>query len=229
MSRAARLLALMQALRRRRGAVAGAALAEELAVSLRTIYRDIATLVAEGAPIEGAAGLGYRLRQGFFLPPLMLTEEEADAVMLGLRLVAARGDAGLAGAAEEALAKIAAILPPAIEEAASASPLIAGPARDGGASPLLGPIRVAIRGEHKLRLRYVDGAGAGTERVVWPIAIGFFAAAEVLAAWCELRRDFRHFRLDRIAAATTLPERMPQRRRVLLATWRAQSDLDEVP
>lgn len=228
MSRAARLLGLMQALRRRRRAVAAADLAAELGVSLRTIYRDIATLVAEGAPIEGAAGLGYRLRAGFFLPPLMLTEDEADAVLLGLRLVALRVDAELAQAADEAFAKIAAILPPAVEEAAAASALIAGATPGGaGAPPHLAALREAMRGEHKVRLRYVDAAGKGSERVVWPVAIGFFIAAEVLAAWCELRGDFRHFRLDRITAATALPDRLPKRRRVLLAEWRAQSNLDD--
>ncbi|GGJ33397.1 helix-turn-helix transcriptional regulator [Neoroseomonas lacus] len=227
MSRAARLLGLMQALRRRRRAVAAADLAAELGVSLRTIYRDIVTLVAEGAPIEGAAGLGYRLREGFFLPPLMLTEDEADAVLLGLRLVAQRVDAELALAADEAFAKIAAILPPAVEDAAAASALIAGSPAGAGAPPHLAALREAMRGEHKVRLRYVDATGKGSERVVWPIAIGFFIAAEVLAAWCELRGDFRHFRLDRIAAATSLPDRLPKRRRVLLAEWRAQSNLDD--
>lgn len=227
MSRAARLLVLMQALRRRRRAVAAADLAAELGVSLRTIYRDIATLVAEGAPIDGAAGLGYRLREGFFLPPLMLTEEEADAVMLGLRLVAQRVDASLAEAAEEALAKIAAILPPAMEDAAAGSPLLAGSTPGAAGPPHLAALREAMRSEHKMRLRYSDAAGKASERTVWPIAIGFFTAAEVLVAWCELRQDFRHFRLDRIGAATTLPDRLPKRRRVLLAEWRAQSDLDD--
>lgn len=227
MSRAARLLVLMQALRRRRRAVPAAELAAELGVSLRTIYRDIATLVAEGAPIDGAAGLGYRLREGFFLPPLMLTEEEADAVMLGLRLVAQRVDASLAEAAEEALAKIGAILPPAMEDAASGSPLLAGSTPGAAEPPHLATLREAMRSEHKMRLRYSDAAGKASERTVWPIAVGFFTAAEVLAAWCELRQDFRHLRLDRIVAATALPDRLPKRRRVLLAEWRAQSDLDD--
>lgn len=227
MSRAARLLVLMQALRRRRHAVAAAELAAEIGVSLRTIYRDIATLVAEGAPIEGAAGLGYRLKQGFFLPPLMLSEDEADAVMLGLRLVAQRVDAGLAAAADEAFAKIAAILPPAVEEAAAASALLAGGMAGATAPPHLAALREAMRSEHKVHLRYVDAAGKGSERIVWPVAIGFFIAAEVLAAWCERRAAFRHFRLDRIVAATILPDRLPRRRRVLLADWRAQSDIDD--
>ena len=228
MSRSERLLDLIQALRRRRRPVPAARLAEELGVSLRTVYRDIATLAAEGAPIEGEAGLGYVLRPGFFLPPLCFGEEELDAVILGLRLVAQRGDEGLERAAEDALAKIAAVLPPELEDAAATSGLLAGgggPAGEAGA-PHLGPIRRAIRAEERLRLRYTDRRGAATERVVWPVALGFFEAAEVLAAWCEMRQDFRHFRLDRIAAAEPMGERYPARRRILLAEWRLREGVD---
>ena len=219
MARSARLLALMQALRRRRRPVAAAVLAQELGISPRTVYRDIATLVAEGAPIAGEAGIGYVLRPGFFLPPLMFDAAETDALILGLRLAAMRGDAALAEAAENAIAKIAAVLPsPRQEEAAESGLVVAG--ERGGSAPLAA-IRQALREERKLRLAYSDKAGAATERVVWPVIIGFFAASEVLAAWCELRQDFRHVRLDRIATATVLPERLPQRRRLLLAEWRA--------
>lgn len=209
----------MQALRQRRRPVAAAALAGELGVSLRTVYRDIATLIAEGAPIAGEAGIGYVLRPGFFLPPLMFDAEETDALMLGLRLAAGRGDPDLAEAAANALAKIAAVLPSPQQEAAEESGLVVA-GHDGAGAPLAA-IRRALREERKLRLSYSDKKGSATERVVWPVLIGFFEASEVLAAWCELRNDFRHFRLDRIAAATMLPERMPRRRRLLLAEWRA--------
>ena len=224
MSRSARLLELIQALRRRRRPVAAAMLAGELGVSLRTVYRDVATLVAQGAPIEGEAGLGYVLKPGFFLPPLMFGEDEADALILGLRLVAERGDPELARAADDALAKIAAVLPPEMEEAAETSGLLAGPS--AAAAPHLAILRGAMRAEEKLRLRYTDKKGAETERTVWPVALGFFGEAEVLAAWCETRRDFRHFRLDRIAAAEASGQRYPKRRRVLLAEWRMQEGLD---
>ncbi len=220
MSRAARLLALVQALRRRRRAVTAAVLAGELEVSLRTLYRDIDTLREQGAPITGEAGLGYVLQPGFFLPPLMFTDDEIDALVLGLRLVAARGDADLEGAAEDALAKIGSTLPPAKEDAIATSGLLAGAVQSGDTAAL-SAIRGAIRAERKLQLRYSDKKGAGTERVVWPIAIGFFAGSEVLAAWCELRADFRHFRLDRIAAAELLDARLPRRHRILLAEWRS--------
>jgi predicted DNA-binding transcriptional regulator YafY len=218
----------MQALRRRRRPVSAADLAAELGVSLRTIYRDVATLVDQGAPIEGEAGLGYVLKPGFFLPPLMLGEDEVDAIILGLRFVSQRGDEALGLAADDALAKIAAVLPPALADVTRTSGLLAGPGKSGGTPPYLAAIRRAIRAEEKLHLRYTDKKGAGSERTVWPIALGFFETAEVLAAWCETRRDFRHFRLDRIAAADPTGERYPTRQRILLAEWRLQQDIDGV-
>jgi predicted DNA-binding transcriptional regulator YafY len=158
------LLELLQALRRRRRPVAAARLAEELGVSLRTLYRDVATLTAGGAPIEGAAGLGYVLKPGFLLPPLMFGEDEVDALILGLRLVARRGDPDLARGAEDALAKIEAVLPPGLEDAAAASGMLAGP--HAAAAPHLAAIRQAMRQERRLRLSYTDKAAAVTERVV---------------------------------------------------------------
>lgn len=127
MSRSARLLDLIQALRRRRRPIQAARLAEELGVSERTIYRDVATLIGQGAPIEGEAGLGYVLRPGFTLPPLMFGDEEIEALVLGLRWVADRGDETLGAAAENALAKIAAVLPENLREAFGDAGLMAGP------------------------------------------------------------------------------------------------------
>lgn len=227
MARSERLLNLLQALRRRRRPVSGKALADELDVSIRTLYRDIATLQAKGAPIEGEAGLGYVLKPGFFLPPLMFGEEEIDAIILGLRFVSQRGDEDLERAAENALAKIEAALPPEMENAAAESALLAGPAKSGKPAQLK-HIREAIGREEKLYLAYTDKKGKATERLVWPIAIGFFEAAEVLAAWCETRRDFRHFRLDRIRSVTPVHERTPRRHRILLAEWRLSQELDEM-
>ena len=194
-------------------------------MSLRTVYRDVATLVAQGAPIEGEAGLGYVLKPGFFLPPLAFGADEVDALIFGLRLVARRGDASLGRAADDALAKIAAVLPPEMEDAAATSGLLAGPGEQA-AAPHLAAVRHAIRAEEKLRLRYTDKKGAATQRTVWPVALGFFETAEVLAAWCETRRDFRHFRLDRIAAAEPSGQRYPKRRRILLAEWRSLEGID---
>jgi predicted DNA-binding transcriptional regulator YafY len=186
----------------------------------------MATLTAQGAPIEGEAGLGYVLKGGFFLPPLMLTEDELDAVILGLRFVSRRGDGSLRSAARDASAKLAAVLPPEMRETAAVSGLLAGPsARAEG--PLVAAIRHAMRTEEKLRLAYVDKAGRSSERVIWPVALGFFDAVELVAAWCEMRNEFRHFRLDRIISIETTAIRYPKRRRVLLADWRFQEDLKD--
>ena len=219
MARAARLLALVQALRRHRRPVTASDLAVELDVSIRTIYRDIATLQAEGAAIEGEAGFGYVLRDGFFLPPLMFDEDEVDAIILGLRLVEMRGDPELERAAANALAKIVAVLPSPLADAPATSALLAGPA-GSGTTDHLAALRGAIRAERKLHLAYADGKGQPTNRTVWPVAIGFFGQTEVLAAFCELRNDFRHFRLDRMLDVRVSPDAMPRRHRRLLAEWR---------
>ncbi len=216
MTRAARLLELMQALRRRKRPVTAAILAAQCGVSVRTLYRDIATLQSQGACIEGEGGVGYVLRPGFFLPPLAFTEDELDALLLGLGLVAERGDEDLALAAGTARNKIGAVLP---QGAPPDAVLRAGPARG---VPHLAELRRAIHAEETLRIDYTDGKGAKTQRVIWPILIGFFEGAEVVGAWCELRRDMRHFRLDRIATVTPTGARMPRRHRLLLAEWRTR-------
>ena len=227
MSRAERLLELMQALRRRRAPVAGAALAEELGVSLRTLYRDVAALQAQGAEIEGEAGLGYVLRPGFVLPPLMFTLEEIEALALGARWVEGRADETLARAATNALAKIAAVLPPERAAALDWPTLLAGAARAGEAERTALPLaRKALADERKLRFGYVDKDGRRTERVVWPAAVGFFDSVMMLAAWCETRQAFRHFRLDRMTGIEMLPERPPRSRRTLLRDWRRAEGLE---
>jgi len=228
MSRSRRLLDLVQILRRHRRPVTGARLAEELGVSLRTVYRDIESLVAEGADIAGEAGVGYVLRPGFLLPPLMFSDDEIEALVLGSSWVAERADPALAAAAADAIAKIKAVLPGDLRESADAAGLMAAPgeaiAPDGVD---LAPLRAAIRREHKIRIGYRDRAGRGSERVVWPIAIGFFERVRVLAAWCELRVGYRHFRTDRIAALADTGERYPRRRRALIREWRAAEDIPE--
>ena len=221
MSRAERLLDLVQALRRRRAPVAGAELAEELGVSLRTVYRDIQTLIGQGAPIDGEAGIGYVLKPGFVLPPLMFTDEEIEALVLGGRMVARRADDRLAFAAENALAKIAAVLPRDLSEQMDTTSLVVGfskPERPDGVDLAL--LRAAIRNETKLAFAYVNERGEASRRTVWPIALAFFDRVRVVTAWCELRGDFRNFRTDRISEPADLGERYPRRRRVLLKEWR---------
>jgi len=221
MSRAHRLLDLLQLLRRHRRPVSGAKLAEALGVSLRTLYRDIEVLNAQGASIEGEAGLGYVLRPGYLLPPLMFTEEEIEALVLGIRWVEERGDGPLGEAAGHALAKIAAVLPPELKDEAFGSGLLVGPVWQDEGEAALPVIRAAIRNERKLHLSYIDRDGSKTRRTVWPFAVGFFDRARVVAAWCELRQDYRHFRTDRIAAVSLADERYPRRQQVLLKEWRA--------
>lgn len=220
MSRSARLLDLIQALRRHRRPVAGHVLAAELGVSIRTLYRDIATLQAQGAHIEGEPGLGYVLRPGFMLPPLMFSEDEIEALVLGSRWVAGRADGPLGSAARDALAKIAAVLPADLRDRVDASALLVAPSGTAPDTIDLAVIRRAIRAERKLAIAYRDERGAETARTVWPCALGFFERTRLLVAWCELRQGFRNFRTDRIAACADTGERYPRRRAALLAEWR---------
>jgi predicted DNA-binding transcriptional regulator YafY len=220
-SRAKRLLDLIEILRRYRQPVSGLTLADELGVSIRTLYRDIATLQAQGAKIDGEPGLGYVLRPGFMLPPLMFSEDEIEALVLGSRWVADRGDARLGAAAQNALAKIAAVLPADLRDALDASALLVclgEPIAAGDAE--LAAIRQAIRSERKLGITYLDADASETRRTIWPFALGFFDRVRVVAAWCELRQGFRHFRTDRIAALVSTQTRYPRRRQALLKEWR---------
>ena len=222
MSRAERLLELIQVLRRHRLPVSGAALARELDVSLRTLYRDIETLKGQGAHIDGEAGVGYVLRPGFMLPPLMFSEEEIEALVLGSQWVARRADAPLGQAARNALAKIGAVLPADLKENFDSSNLLVGPGPTVAAGDSELPrIRAAIRTERMLDIAYADESGRATERRVWPFALAFFERARVVVAWCELRRDYRSFRTDRIKTLRTTNKRYPRRRQAMLKEWKA--------
>jgi predicted DNA-binding transcriptional regulator YafY len=208
--------------------VTAATLAQSLEVSERTIYRDMAELATQGAPIEGEAGVGYILRPGLFLPPLMLGEEETEAVILGLRYVDQRGDEVLKKAAADALAKIGAVLSPGAQAILSMPISIPGP--DGTGFPenivSLVELRAAIRVRRRLDIAYVDDQRKRTQRVVWPFQLGFMDNARVLAAWCEMRAAFRFFRTDRILSAV-VGEHYPARRADLLRDCRRQLDTDK--
>ncbi len=228
MSRAQRLLDLIQALRGYRRPVSGATLAETLGISLRTVYRDIETLKAQGAHIDGELGVGYVLRPGFMLPPLMFSEEESEAIVLGSRWVADRADAALGAAARNALAKIAAVLPQDLKVSLDTSNLLVGPGNAVAAGDAeLPTIRLAIRTERKLRIGYVDGRGRDSKRTIWPFALAFFDRVRVVVAWCEIREGFRHFRTDRISKVQFVDKRYPRRRQVLLKDWRATEGIPE--
>jgi predicted DNA-binding transcriptional regulator YafY len=225
--RSTRLLALLQALRGRRHPVTAAALAQELEVSERTIYRDLSELASQGAPIQGEAGVGYILGPGLFLPPLMLTEDETEAVLLGLRYVDQRGDEMLKEAGRSARAKIISILSPEMQAAAAAPLSVPGP--DGHVFPenavSLGVLRFAIRTQRRIAIQYTDDEARRTERIIWPIQLGFMNNARVLTAWCELRAAFRFFRTDRIGAAEPL-DRYPALRGDLLRDFQIELRAD---
>jgi predicted DNA-binding transcriptional regulator YafY len=225
LSRSVRLLALLQALRCRRHPVTAATLARELQVSERTIYRDLSQLAAQGAPVQGEAGVGYMLRPGLFLPPLMLTEDETEAVLLGLRYVDQRGDDVLTKAAANAHAKILTVLPQEGQIAAALPTTIPGPRAAGfpeNKVPLTA-LRAAIRTCRRLAISYVDGERRQTQRVIWPIQLSFMDSARVVTGWCELRKAFRFFRTDRIASAE-IGDRYPARRADLIRDFHAQLD-----
>ena len=227
MSRTERLLDLLQRLRSHRYPVSGATLAAGLNVSLRTVYRDVATLQAQGARIDGEPGVGYVLRPGFLLPPLMFSDEEIEALVLGSRWVADRADSRLGEAAKGALAKIAAVLPAELRHDLDTSALLVGPgAMLAAGDANLPAIRRAIRSERKLEITYKDLRDRTTTRVVWPFALAFFDRVRMMVAWCELRNGYRHFRTDRIGTLAPVDTRYPRRRQALLKEWRA---LEQIP
>ncbi|MBK0398635.1 YafY family transcriptional regulator [Limibaculum sp. M0105] len=198
MRRADRLFEIIQHLRRRQTTTARE-LGEALEVSERTIYRDIRDLIASGVPIEGEAGVGYVLRPGYDLPPLMFTEQEIEALVLGARIVETWGDAELAAAAGDAAAKIEAVVPERLRGYMANTALLAPSSYR--MEPIgfdLAELRHAVRRQRKVRFAYTDVLGQGSARVVRPLSLAFFGPVWVLAAWCELRQDFRTFRLDRI-------------------------------
>jgi predicted DNA-binding transcriptional regulator YafY len=229
MARTTRLLTLLQILRGKSRPVTAAALAAELDVSERTLYRDVAELTAQGAPIYGEAGIGYVLRPGLFLPPLMLSSDETEAIVLGLRYVDQRGDDVLGKAAAAALAKIAAVLPAAAQDVLRNPVALPGPPGRGFPANAveLTSLRSAIQSQAKLRIDYEDAGGARTQRVIWPIALGFMDEARVLVAWCETRQAYRTFRTDRIINADQPGQRYPGRRDALLQAWRTQMELEK--
>lgn len=219
MTRSERLLAIMQMLRARRTPVTAAAIANQFDVSERTIYRDILILIDRGAVIRGEAGVGYVLDKGHFLPPLMFTQDEADAIVFGLRYTSRRGDADLSSAAEQALAKITSILPSAIAWSMDACGLVVQPEL-GAIEQTIGMLRHTIRRERKIAFDYIDQDGNQSHRIGMPVAIGFFEDGSMLAAWCDGRQAFRHFRLDRIKGLQELATRFDRPHRTLLTEYR---------
>jgi len=198
MRRAERLFQLVQLIRGRRLSTARF-LAERLEVSERTVYRDVADLMAQGVPIEGEAGVGYRMRAGFDLPPLMFSNDEARALVASVRLARSRLDTGLAAQAEAALSKILAVLPSAARAAAESVAVYAPPVGpDAATRERLQVLRLATESRNRVWLRYVDLKDRVSERTVRPLGCFFWSEVWTLAAWCEAREGFRNFRVDRI-------------------------------
>jgi predicted DNA-binding transcriptional regulator YafY len=228
MRRTERLFAIIQILRRARAPVTAASMADELETSLRTVYRDIAELIAQRVPVRGEAGIGYMLESGFDMPPLMLTPDEIEAAVLGARWVSERGDPALARAANDLVAKIGAVIPshlrPFLLDAslttAARTPRLKADSFD------VGRVRAAIRGQTKITLTYRDEAEQETRRTVWPIAIAYYETVRLLAAWCEMRQDFRHFRTDRVSEAEFHEARYPARRDILRSQWRKSMEAE---
>ena len=228
MSRTSRLFLLMDALRGHRRPVTAAALAERLGVSERTIYRDIQTLAELGAPVQGEAGVGYLLRAGGFLPPLMFSVDELEALVLGARWVRQQGDPALAHAATSALDKIATASPRDLRDSMAETSLwVPPPGAPSATDTFAAIVRKAIRAEGALRLSYRDERGAASEREVWPFALAFFEGRRVLVAWCALRSAFRHFRIDRIGGACATGARYPAHKRDLIVRWRHDMGIED--
>lgn len=220
--RATRLLRMLDALRQRRAPVRGAQLAAHLGVSLRTVYRDIDALRAQGARIDGDAGVGYRLRPGFVMPPMMFPVEELEALVLGARWVASHADPELAAAAVRALDRVVGVLPERLRLEVETSGLFAPDWHGREPEPWLPALRRAIRSGHAVRMHYRDGEGRASERVVWPFAMAFLDDVRLLAAWCEIRGDFRHFRADRVLALEDTGRPYPDQRHLLMRRWERQ-------
>jgi predicted DNA-binding transcriptional regulator YafY len=221
MRRADRLFQIIQILRRSARPVTANQLAEELEASRRSVYRDVAALIGQRVPIRGEAGIGYVLDRDFDMPPLMLTVDELEAAALGAQWVADRADAVLSGAARDLIAKIAASVPEHLRPFIAAPSIAAPPSQGAAADGLdITQTRTWIRTGRKIWIRYLDQQSRESERTIWPTIIGYTDNVRLLAAWCELRNAFRHFRTDRIVAAEFLEVRHGRRPDELRASWR---------
>jgi len=225
MRRADRLFLLIHALRGRRSAITAQRLADELGVSLRTVYRDVADLQRSGVPIEGEAGVGYVLRKGSDIPPLMFTPDELEALVVGTRFVRAFGGNRLGREAAAALLKIEAVLPPELRERSDRTRIFAPEVDRLENSGLIDDLHAAVTGALVLRMNYRDNDARATAREVEPLCLAFWGGSWTLGAWCRLRGDFRNFRPDRIVDYAPTGETFVEtRERGLEAYMRAMRD-----
>lgn len=227
MRKAERLFQIIQILRRSSRPVTSAEIAQELEVARRTVYRDIAHLIGQRVPIDGEAGLGYVLDPRYDMPPLMLTPEEIETVLLGAQMVAKLGDPALTTAARDVISKIASsisedLLPMIAEPAVSLKP-----DEDTGSMTLdTRPFRRAIREGKKLRLDYRAADGSVSHRIVWPVLLGYADGRSLLIARCETKCAFRHFRAERVLNVEVLDEPMGASRVALRRQWQKWREME---
>lgn len=220
MKKTERLLNLLKILRSYRHAVTGVQLADRLGISIRTLYRDITALQAMGAEIEGEAGVGYILKPTFFLPPLMFTQTELEALLLGMQWVSQYGDAPLSEGAKDAINKIFDVLPANIKNSSNAATLRVGPpASEKMAKENLSAIRNAIAKQNKIKLVYQSKSAKKNQQIIWPFTIGYFTDERILVAWCEKENNYRHFNTSRIISLTILNEHYFQSKDSLFREW----------
>lgn len=228
MTKTERLLEIIRILHKRKYAVTAKELSLEFGISLRSVYRDIFSLQQQGIPIDGEAGVGYILRNGYTLPPLMFTIDEIEALVTGAQWIMSTGDVALATSAQEAIHKISDIIPSAFRNAINETPLLIAyknkPIID---KELSKAIHEAIRSNEKLNITYLNEDHRENERIIWPIALGYFDHAIVLAAWCELRNSFRHFRVDRVKKWSLTHEKYPKLHTLLYREWLVEQNIEK--
>ncbi len=221
MRRTERLFQIIQVLRRSRAPVTGTALAQELEISLRTLYRDMAELIAQRVPIRGEAGTGYVLEEGYDLPPLMLTADELQAAALGAQWVAARGDDALARGAKDLIAKLAQVAPNPLQAVVLDSGLAPVSFRERKKDSCdVSLIRGAIRNRYKVEIEYQDAESKASTRIIWPFLLAYTEEVRIICGWCELRGDFRHFRTDRVRQIRVIQTKYPRSIAKLHSDWK---------
>ncbi|MEH6631167.1 MAG: YafY family protein [Halopseudomonas aestusnigri] len=226
MSKPLRMFEIIQLLRKAKQPMRAVDIADTLGVSQRTAYRDILALQSMSVPIDGAAGVGYILRPGFDLPPITFTPEEIEAIIVGLALLPRTGDVGLQRAAQGVVGKISDIVPKATASRFNTASLEAsGWHAVPKAKVDIALIRKAVRNEQRLDIQYTNGEGQTSERTILPLAVLYYVEAIVIAAWCERRGDFRHFRIDRIDHCTLSDSNFSDIAEKLRADWQEQHGL----
>lgn len=223
MTRTERLLELLQILRAQRYPITASALSERLEISVRSLYRDIKTLQQQGVCIEGGAGIGYIVKSDFHLPPLNLSHEEINAIILGLNWVSHNTDHDFKKNARNALAKIHAVIPGELKNLIESQSYLTGPTEKN--EVFFEDLRDAIKKRKRIKIKYCDKSNVNSSRVIWPIALVYMESCWLLVAWCEMRKDFRHFRTDKIQGIVPLDSRYSESRLVLLNKWRMKEGI----